>query len=937
MKLVLLFAMWVPIASAAVLISPRFGNHMVLQRDKPVPVSGTASVNEKVTVTFHGQTKTTTSDAAGSWQLMLDAMPATSSGKNLTATEAGANSVTLTDIVIGDVWLCGGQSNMAFTLGDCDRRGDIERADYPVMRQFRAPLAISDHPLPPTGGDWTVCRPSTAAAFSAVAFYFGRKICEDQKSAIPIGLYVASVGGTKIDPWLAPEGATDIPALAPLYTQDILPWGPFSLFNGMVHSHAPLPAKGLIWYQGENGEMSVQSPDSYYLKMKALAQGYRRMLGVEDFAFYFVQLAAWGKPPADATPVLFSGGWDADTRLQQANAMALPHAGMASALDIGDAADMHPRDKLDVGERLALWALKNDYGKPATVASGPVLKDASRSGGSVVCTFSHSGSGLMAGSKTPYQPTRATPGEPLRSFSIAAASGAWHPATAVIRGDTVVLSSPAVPRPRRVAYACWQNPAGCNLYNREGLPASPFHVDDVEAKFTITARAGAGGKISPAVATGYLKRQTALYTITPDTGFHIAGVTVDGVPLGAVASHTFDPLDADHRIAATFTRKAPEFTITATTAPGGRIVPEGEVKVAAGNARTFSATSGPGAIVTLAVDGKPLGRRASHTFADVRENHTITASFTFPIEARAGYGGTITPAGTTVVAHGGRQTYRIVPQDGFSVSKVTVDGVAVGKDGSHTFADVTAGHGITATFVGAGAVGSVPRADKIFCSFLTDTLPASGKISSWPSHLPAGKTLAAQGSPEVEVIDGRRFVRNAGTDSDALDLGTIPAAIPCSGATIVVVAKPVRTGTDPGWTSLVDVFYDRLVLGIMNGSGKVVVRRNGSLDTSTATIPDGQTTILSLVVRQDGSYMVHANGVEVMQRPGTGDLTALVPGAAGGFANRVTFGRNWPDGWTTFNGCYGDCFVYTTALTDPERRELETFLVNRLTAAGRSR
>jgi len=163
---------------------------------------------------------------------------------------------------------------------------------------------------------------------------------------------------------------------------------------------------------------------------------------------------------------------------------------------------------------------------------------------------------------------------------------------------------------------------------------------------------------------------------------------------------------------------------------------------------------------------------------------------------------------------------------------------------------------------------------------------------------------------------------------------TSPAAIPCPGAAVVVFAKPTRVGSDPCWTSIVDFFYDRLVLGIMNGSGKVVVRRNGSVDTSTAAIPNGQTTILSLVVQADGRYKVFANGAEVMNITSTSAMSSIVPGVAGGFANNITFGRNWPDGWTTYNGYYGDSFVYTTALTDPERQQLETYLVNRLTDSG---
>lgn len=940
--------MLAPLAEAAVSISPVFGTNMVLQRGKAIPVSGTAAANKAITVTFNGQTKSTTSDAAGKWQIALDPMAAKVTGGNLTAQEAGANTVTLGNVVVGDVWICGGQSNMDMVLGSCDRQVDIDTANFPVMRQFRAPLVQAETALDTVSGSWTPCSPATASNFSAVAFYFGRKICQDQGSAIPIGLYLASVGGTTIDPWLAPEGGTDLPALAPLYTQPVLPTGPFRLFNGMVHPYAPLPAKGMIWYQGENAQSSVQSPDSYYLKMKALAQGYQRMTGMEDFAFYFVQLAYWGQQQTSPEPVLVSGGWDADTRIQQARAMAIPRSGMASAMDVGSSLDgdqiwdgWHPKNKFDVGERLALWALKNDYGRPIATASGPVLKDVTISGSSLVCSFDHVGDGLMVGAKTAYLPTVEVAGGALDKFSIAGATGAWYDATATIVGNTVVVSSPSVPAPRKVAYACWQNPVGANLYNRvtlggvaNGLPASPFYVDDVTTKFTVAATAGAGGSISPAGTTTYLKRATALYTITPDPGMFIQNVTVDGASVGSVRHFTFDPLYSNRSITATFAATPPTHTVTATASGGGTLSEVGAISVAQGATRTFTVTPTSGARVSMTVDGKVLGPRTRYTFADVRDNHSISATFTFPINAQAGYGGSISPPGTTQVTHGGSQTYTIVPQPGFSIAKVTVDGVNVGNSATHTFTNVDASHSITATFTGTGGPGSVPRTDKIYCSFLSDSLPASGNVVSWPSYLPAGKTLTPQGSPSVEVVDGRKFVRNVAAESDALNLGTVAAPIPCNGASVIVVAKPTRFGTDPGWTSIVDFFYDRLVLGIMNGSGKVVVRRNGSVDTSTVAIPDGQTTILSLVVQPNGTYKVHANGIEVMNVTSTSDMSAIVPGVAGGFANNVTFGRNWPDGWTTYNGLYGDSFVYTTALTDPERQQLETYLVNRLTASG---
>ncbi len=937
---IILLASGLSAARATVTAGSLFTSNMVLQRDQPVPVWGTATAGRTITVTYNGQTVNAAVDAQGRWRATLAAMTAKTTGSNLTIAESGGNTLTFSNVVVGDVWICGGQSNMAWNLGLCDRQADIDSANYPVMRIFTAPLVTSGEPMKNTSGSWTVCSPSTASGFSAVAFYFGRKICQELGSSVPIGLYVASVGGTRIDPWLAPEGLTDIPVLAPLYGQSILPWGPFALFNGMVHPHAPLPAKGLIWYQGENAETTTQSADSYYLKMKALAQGYKRLLGVKDFAFYFVQLAYWGTLPTSATPVLTSGGWDADTRIQQANAMALPHAGMASAMDIGETGDMHPKNKLDVGERLALWALKNDYGRPITETSGPILRDVTINGSTLVCTFDHAASGLMVGAKTNYLPTAEVVGGTLQKFSVAGASGSWYAATATIAGNTVVVSSPSVANPRRVAYACWQNPVGANLYNRDGLPASPFYVDDVTAKYTVTATPGAHGSISPAGTTTWLKRQTARYTITPAEGYYVQDVQVDGVSVGAVETYTFDPLYANHAITATFAASAPNFTIEAATSPGGSISPGGAVGVAQGGTQAFLVSSTPGAITTLAVDGRSLGQRDQFTFGDVRENHTIAATFTFPITAQAGYGGSITPAGATVVEYGSSQTYTITPLSGFSIFKVTVDGANVGAVGSYTFHNVTASHTITATFIGTGGSGSVPQSANLIFSSRSSALPASGAISSWATEVPAGQSLTPMGSPTAESVDNVRFVRNNAVDYDGFRFGGSRAsAIACTGASIVVVARPTRYGTsDDNWQSLVDVFYDRLVLGIMNGNGKICVRRNGIQEKSTATIPDGQLTLLTLVVQADGTYKVWANGVLVMDVASNGAFTSLDPAHPDwgnpDFTRYINVGRNNPDGWTTFNGNIGDVFLYKTALTPAERVELETHLVNNLTAAG---
>lgn len=614
----------ISLADAAITLSPPFGADMVIQRGKPIPVSGTAAPNKGITVAFDNQTKTTSSDGTGNWRVMLDPMQAKVAGGDLKVSEEGGATVTLSNVVVGDVWICSGQSNMAVALKGCERQQDIDGADFPMLRQFRLPETASDVPLRTAKGKWIICSPSTAAGFSATAFYFGRKICQDQKSTIPIGLYFAAVGQTQIDRWLPQEGLTDIPELAPLFNQSIMPKGPFSLFNGMLYPHVMLPARGMIWYQGEHGELEKQSPDSYYLKMKALSQGVKRMLGQDSLPFYFVQLASFGGAQKDSAPNFKAGIWNADTRLQQANAMSLPNAGMASAMDLGESKAMHPKNKLDVGERLALWALKNEYGSSIAETSGPILKDVTVSGSNLICTFEHAASGLMVGSKEGYEKVQEVPNGNLEKFSITGDGGKWHDAVAKVVGNTVVVSSPSVPTPRGVAYACMSNPTGCNLYNKDGLPASPFYVEDLNAKFNITASTGEGGSITPAGVATYLKRKTALYTITPNAGKFIKDVLVDGISVGAVKHYTFDPLYANHTISAVFTSSAPSYVIKASAAPGCTISPSGSISVAQGSSQCFTITLPPAGGMTVSVDGKPMGQRTIFNFADVRKNHTIS-------------------------------------------------------------------------------------------------------------------------------------------------------------------------------------------------------------------------------------------------------------------------------------------------------------------------
>ena len=513
LPLLALFLVALPLA-ADVTLPAIFSDHAVLQRDKPLPVWGKAAPGERVEVSLGKSRGTTTTGRDGRWQVVLDAQPL--STEPLTLTAAGTNRVTRENILLGDVWLCSGQSNMDWGLGGCDVPADIAAADHPQIRHFRVAYNFASGPAADVTGNWSVCTPGAAHGFSAVAYYFGRKI--HAETGVPIGLLTSSVGGTNIELWMSQKSLLETPELAPYAVQmteslaryqeqlvAILPaaraWAdagmaaskagkpvpmppawpeyPFSersmrprcvtLHHGMIAPLVPMALRGALWYQGESN-----ADDALYLeKKRTMVAEWRQLFRDPKLPFYFVQLAAW--QPVDENPA--GGGWGAIRDLQR-RCLTIPHTGMASAIDIGDAADIHPKNKADVGERLALWALRNEYGKADLVASGPLFREMKAAGDHVVLHFDSTGGGLMTGRKSGREPAVEEPGAKLRRFAIAGEDRKWVWADAVIEGDTVRVSSPEVAKPVAVRYAYSSNPEGANLYNRDGLPASPFRTDD---------------------------------------------------------------------------------------------------------------------------------------------------------------------------------------------------------------------------------------------------------------------------------------------------------------------------------------------------------------------------------------------------------------------------------------------------------------------------
>ena len=510
--IVLAVCVLAPVAPADVRVATIIGSNMVLQREMAVPIWGWADAGEKVTVTFAGQSKTATGGADGKWMVKLDALKTCAKPADMTV--AGANNtITLKNILVGEVWIGSGQSNMEMGVGGClDARKFIDAAKYPTMRLITVRKNTSGAPLTRFEGSWQVCTPGSAGRFSATLFFFGQKL--HKELGVPIGLIHSSWGGTRVEPWTPPCGFravaslkgisdmvdkanaeyamalagsisrveawvtqakkalaanTPIPAMPAMPKHRMNSSGaPTGLYNAMIHPLIPFAVRGATWYQGEsNGGEGM----SYFEKKKALIGGWRKLWGY-DLSFYFVQLANFQKPNPNPAG---GDGW-ARVREAQTATLSLPKTGMAVIIDIGMARDIHPKNKQDVGKRLALWALAKDYGK-AVVYSGPMFKSMAREGKAIRLTFDYVGGGLMVGKKEGLTPTSKVPGGTLKHFAIAGADKKWHWADAKIEDKTVVVSSVSVPVPLAVRYAYSMNPEGCNLYNAEGLPAVPFRTD----------------------------------------------------------------------------------------------------------------------------------------------------------------------------------------------------------------------------------------------------------------------------------------------------------------------------------------------------------------------------------------------------------------------------------------------------------------------------
>jgi sialate O-acetylesterase len=491
--LALLLACCPPAANCAIKLPGILSSHMVLQRDRPIHIWGWSDPGEKVTVVMRGSKRETTGDGFGNWSVFL---PPDGAGGPYTLTVTGGNEIALDDVLVGDVWFASGQSNMEMPLkgfgGAPLKNGaeEIAHANQPQLRLLHIPTKAADFPLRNADASWTVCSPETAANFSAVAYFFGRDLAA--REHVPIGLIDSTWGGTVAEAWVSLQAISSDGALMPVFATraqmmmsqadnmailakerredqaarqagrtppnhpwrpDPASWAPAALFNGMVAPVTPYTIKGVIWYQGESNSRLTFAP-MYARIFPALINDWRAQWHEGNFPFLFVQIANFKSSANEA--------WAA-VREAQRRTLSVANTAMAVTIDIGDPANVHPADKQTVGARLALAARALAYGENVEY-SGPLFRQATPEGDAMRVWFDHAAE-LM------------TKGDALQGFEIAGDDGHFVSAKARLDGNTVVLSDASVPTPKYVRYG-WANAPIVNLYNGEGLPASPFTSED---------------------------------------------------------------------------------------------------------------------------------------------------------------------------------------------------------------------------------------------------------------------------------------------------------------------------------------------------------------------------------------------------------------------------------------------------------------------------
>lgn len=486
-------------ARSEILLGPLFSDHAVLQCDKPVPVWGRATPGEKIAVTFREETVQATTDAQGRWMVYLPPMTATAEPAEMIV--AGSETIRVQDVVVGEVWLASGQSNMEWPVSYLrDEEKAAAAVHLPLLRHLRIEHTVAAVPREAVGtSGWILASPQTVGSFTAVGYFFAREL--HRKLGVPIGLVHASWGATAIESWMSdasrqsthytaqidarwrqamaewtPERIARYPADMAAWqkaeeqakttqAKNLLPWPhppatpesqgrPGGLFNGMIAPLQPGAMRGIIWYQGEG---NVERAAEYAELFPAMIRGWRENWGDDSLPFYFVQIPNY----ADNNP---GGRQWARLREAQTKALELPATGMAVAIDIGDPQNLHPTAKMELGRRLALLAKVDAYHVPGD-PSGPIYAGHTREGTTLRVRFTHAGTGIVAHQRPP------------QALEIAGADRIFHAGTGRIERDTLVVSSPLVKEPVAVRYA-WSNAPAANLYSGAGLPVAPFRSDD---------------------------------------------------------------------------------------------------------------------------------------------------------------------------------------------------------------------------------------------------------------------------------------------------------------------------------------------------------------------------------------------------------------------------------------------------------------------------
>ena len=491
----------IAVARAEVRLPDVVNDSMVLQQKQIVPIFGFADAGEAVTVTFGKQKKTVVSDANGKWRVNLDQMNA--DFKPQTMTIAGKNTIELKDILVGEVWLVSGQSNMQWTLAQANN-GDAEvaKANFPNIRLFNASREVAFKKKPGKLGEWKSCTPESVKEFSAAGYYFAVDL--QRELNVPIGVINSSYGGSQAEAWTPIEYLNQNPDLKLTvdrtkiwdeerprvraeYDEAIKKWREdadkakaagakpapspgvpdalrdyrvaSSIYTGMIEPLMPFAVKGAVWYQGESNEARAEQ---YNILLPTMIRSWRERWQQKGLPFGIIQLPNYRKPSDQPE----ESAWSFIREAQRRTVLNTGNTGLIVTIDIGEANDIHPKNKLDVGKRMTRWALRDVYGQK--LASSPMFKTATAKNGKMILTFDDVGTGL-----------KIRDGDKLDEFAIAGADKKFVWATAKIVGKNhVEVSSTKIADPQAVRYAFNSNPKHPNLTNDSGLPAAPFRTDD---------------------------------------------------------------------------------------------------------------------------------------------------------------------------------------------------------------------------------------------------------------------------------------------------------------------------------------------------------------------------------------------------------------------------------------------------------------------------